>query len=184
VYWFRRPPYLRWAAAALLIIAAAWMDIRPQPTSRQPFAAVDLYPGIALDNTMIEWRSVPIGLLPPLDDPQGIVLHSVTAGEPLVPSILSATRIPTPEGWWTMEIHLPVGAVPGQAVQLILLPTGLEEDPRSVPGLVIVPPPQDQDPLAIEPEPGLVAVPSEWATLAAAAVAQSSVTVILGADSG
>jgi hypothetical protein len=160
------------------------MDIRPQPTSRQPFAAVDLFPGVALNNTMIEWRSVPVGLLPPLDDPQGVVLRPVTAGEPLVPSILSTRRIPAPEGWWTMEIRLPVGAVPGQAVQLILLPTGLEEEPRSVPGLVIVPPPTDQDPLAIEPAPGLVAVPAEWAALAAAAVVESSVAVILGADSG
>jgi len=184
VYWFRRPPYLRWAAAALLIIMAAWMDLRPQPTSLQPFAAADLDPGTVLDDMMIEWRSVPIGLLPPLDDPRGVVLRRVTAGEPLVPSVLSTERVPTPAGWWTMEVKLPAGAVPGQEVQLILLPSGPDDDPRSVPGLVIAPPPTHPDPLAIEPEPGLVAVPEDLAMVAAAAIADGRVSTILGAVYG
>jgi hypothetical protein len=184
VYWFRRPPYLRWVAAALLIITAAWMDLRPQPTSLQPFAAADLDPGTVLDDTMIEWRSVPIGLLPPLDNPQGVILHRVSDGEPLVASVLSTRRIPTPAGWWTMEVQLPTGAVPGQEVQLILLPFGPDDDPRSVPGLVIAPAPADPDPLAIEPEPGLVAVPDSLAMMAAAAIAEGRVSTILGAASG
>jgi hypothetical protein len=184
VYWFRRPPYLRWAAAALLIVTAAWMDLRPQPTFLQPFATVDLDPGTALDNTMIEWRSVPVGLLPPLNDPQGVVLRQVAAGEPLVPSVLSTRRIPAPDGWWTMEVQLPSGAAPGQEVQLILLPTGSNDLPRSVPGLVIAPAPTDPDPLAIEPEPGLVAVPADLAAITAAAIADRSVSAILGAQPG
>jgi hypothetical protein len=179
VYWFRRPPYFRWVAAALLIITAAWMDLRPQPTSLQPFAAADLDPGVILEDAMIEWRSAPIGLLPPLQDPQGVILRRVAAGEPLVPSVLSTQRIPTPEGWWTMEVQLPAGAVPGQELQLILLPAGPDDNPRPVPGLVIAPAPEG-DPLAIEEPPGLVAVPAESATIAATAVAEGRVAVILG----
>ena len=145
----------------------------------QPFAAADLDPGAVVEDTMIEWRSVPIGLLPPLDDPQGVILRPVAAGDPLVPSVLSTQRIPAPEGWWTMEVQLPTGAVPGQEVQLILLPTGPDDRPRSVPGLVIAPAPEG-DPLAIEDPPGLVAVPAESATVAATAVAEARVAVILG----
>lgn len=184
MYWFRRPPYLRWTAAALLIITAAWLDLRPEPVVLQPFAAVDLVAGTTLDETMVEWRSIPIGFLPRVHDPQGIVLHSVVAGEPLVPSVLSTQRIPVPEGWWTMEVQLPAGAVPGQNVRLILLPDGAEEIPRSVPGLVIIPAPSDQDPLAIEPQPGLVAVPGDLATITAAAIAEGRVSAILGAEAG
>ena len=184
MYWFRRPPYLRWLAAALLLIVAAWMDFRPQPMARQPFAAVDLLPGAVLDGTMIEWRSAPIGLLPPFDDPHGVILRPVTAGDPLVPSVLSIGQIPAPEGWWTMEVELPAGTAPGQDVRLILLPVGLDDDPQSVPGMVIVPAPTEQDPLAIEPEPGLVAVPAEWATITAAAIADGRVSAILGSKSG
>ena len=180
VYWFRRPPYLRWAAAALLIITAAWMDIRPDPTVRQPYAAVDLAAGATLDDTMIEWRSIPTGLLPRLDDPRGIINRPVAAREPLLPTALSTDRVPTPEGWWTMEVELPVGSVPGQSVQLIVLGDGADDEPRSVPGVVIVPAPAEQDPLAIEPEPGLVAVPGELATGTAAAVADGRVSAILG----
>lgn len=184
MYWFRRPPYLRWAAAALLIVTAVWMDLRPQPTSLQPYAIVDLDPGTGLDDSMIEWRSVPSGLLPPLNDPQGVVLRRVAAGEPLVPSALSTRQIPAPDGWWTMEVQLPAGAVPGQEVQLILLPTGSDTSPQSVPGLVIAPAPADPDPLAIEPEPGLVAVPGDLAAITAAAVAEGSVSTILGGQPG
>ncbi len=184
MYWFRRPPYLRWAAAALLIVGAAWMDLRPQPTSLQPYAIVDLDPGTALDDTMIEWRSVPTGFLPSLNDPKGVVLRRVAAGEPLVPSALSTHQIPAPDGWWTMEVQLPAGAVPGQEVQLILLGTGSDTSPQSVPGLVIAPAPTDQDPLAIDPEPGLVAVPGDLAAIAAAAVADGSVSAILGTQPG
>jgi hypothetical protein len=108
----------------------------------------------------------------------------VVAGEPLVPSVLSTQRIPVPEDWWAMEVQLPAGTVPGQNVRLILLPDGADEVPRSVPGLVIVPAPADQDPLAIEPQPGLVAVPGDLATITAAAIADGRVSAILGAEAG
>ena len=161
-------------------MTAAWLDLRPEPTVETPFAAVDLAAGTTLDDSMVEWRSVPVGLLPPLPDPQGIILGDVVAGEPLLPSVVSTQRVPAPDGWWTMEVHLPAGSVPGQSVQLIVLPEGADDAPRSVSGLVVVPAPPDLDPLTIEPQPGLVAVPAEVAAIAAAAIADGRVTVILG----
>lgn len=179
VYWFRRPPYLRWAAAAVLVITATWLDVRPEPTVLQPFAAVDLGAGAALEDTMVEWRSVPVGLLPALENPQGIVLRPVAAGEPLLPSILSTERIAVPEGWWSMEAQLPAGVVQGQSVQIILLGKAVDDAPQSVPGIIVAPA-EAGDPLAIESPPGLVAVPAEWATIVAAAVAEARVAIILG----
>ncbi len=60
-----------------------------------------------------------------------------------------------------------------------MLPAGLGDVPYPVPGVVVAPAPEG-DPLAFEDEPGLVAVPSESATLAAAAVADGRAAVILG----
>ena len=160
------------------------MDLRPEPAIRQPFAAVDLLAGAPLEESVIEWRTVPTGLIPPFPDPAGIILHPVAAGEPLVPSLVSADRIPVPDEWWTMEVQLPPGSFPGQGVQLIVLPTHTDETPRSLPALVVVPAPADPDPLAIEPPPGVVAVPHEFAASAAAAIAEGRVTAILGAPPG
>lgn len=184
MYWFRRPPYLRWAAAALLVVVATWLDVRPEPMVSHPFAAVDLAAGATLDNAMVEWRSIPAGFLPVLEKPKGIILRSVPAGEPLVPSVLSTQRVAVPAGWWSMEVHLPAGAFPGQRVQIIVLGPTPDDPPLSVLGLVIVPPPSDQDPLAIEPQPGLVAVPGELAAITAAAIADGSVSAILGSEPG
>jgi hypothetical protein len=167
-----------------LIGSAAWIDLRPEPVVLQPFAAVDFVAGTPLDDTMIEWRTIPAGILPPLPDPQGIVLHPLAAGEPLVPSLASIGRVPVPAGWWTMEVHLPPGSFPGQGVRLVVLPTNPDERARSLPGLVIVPAPIEQDPLAIEPLPGLVAIPDEFAATAAAAIADGRVTAILGTEPG
>jgi len=83
-----------------------------------------------------------------------------------------------------MEVRLPKGAVPGQPVQLIVLPADPTGALQSVMGLVIVPTPGQQDPLAVEELPGLIAVPGEKAILAAAAIADGRVSAILGADSG
>lgn len=184
VYWFRRPPYLRWVAAVALIVAAAWVDLRPRPTVPAPFAAVDLAAGATLDDTMIEWRSVPAGLLPVFENPQGIILRPVVRGEPLVPSVISSERVAVPDGWWSMETRLPAGALPGQSVQLILLGASPDQAPQSVQGIVIVPPPSIQDPLAIEPPLGLIAIPGEHAVLTAAAIADGRVSAMLGAKSG
>ncbi|MDH3193912.1 MAG: hypothetical protein OEM40_06295 [Acidimicrobiia bacterium] len=178
MYWFRRPPYLRWAAAALLVITATWLDVRPQPTVLHPFAAVALTEGTVIENGMIEWRTIPANLLPDPGNPVEMVSRSVSAGEPLVPSAVSNSRIVAPEGWWTLETRLPRGAHPGQAVQLILLENETGEVPAAIPGMVVAAP--VEDPLAFESLAGLIAVPAESATRVAAAVAEARVAVILG----
>ncbi len=179
VYWFRRPPYLRWAAAALLVMMAVWLDLRPEPTERRPFAAVDLAEGTVIEKEMIDWKAVPADLLPDPGDPVGTVSRSVAAGEPLVSSAVARDRVAAPPGWWTLEITLPHGTYPGQSVHLVVLSDVINEPPEAISGMVIAPAPP-RDPLAMEDVPGLVAVPAESAVRAAAAAAESAVTVILG----
>ncbi len=176
MYWFRRPPYLRWATAALLLVTATWLDVRPQPTVLHPYAAVALEEGTVIEETMIEWRTIPADVLPDPGDPVGMVSRPVAAGEPLVASAVSPRRIVAPDGWWTLETRLPPGAYPGQPVQLIVLTMG--EAPQAIAGTVVAAP--TADPLAFEDLPGLVAVPAESATIAAAAVAEDRVAVVLG----
>lgn len=176
MYWFRRPPYLRWAAAALLLIGAVWLDVRPSDTVSHPYAAVALTEGALIEETMIDWRTIPADVLPDPGNPVGMVSQRVAAGEPLVPSAVSSSRIVPPQGWWTLETRLPQGAHPGQSVHLILLAVG--DAPLAVPGIVVAAPANDA--LAFEDLPGLVAVPAESAAIAAAAVAEDQVAVILG----
>jgi hypothetical protein len=155
---------------------AVWLEVRPSPTALHPYAAIDLAEGTLIEETMIDWRTIPAEVLPDPGNPTGMVSRRVAAGEPLVPSAVSSSRIVAPEGWWTLETRLPQGARPGQSVHLILL--GVEEAPLAIPGVVVAAPATDL--MAFEEVPGLVAVPPESAAIAAAAVAEAEVAVILG----
>jgi hypothetical protein len=177
VYWFSRPPYLRWAGAVLLIVAAAWVDLRPAATTPYPFARADLASGTAIDAGSVEWRQVPVGLLPadpPLD---GTVRYAVAAGEPLLPSLVAAGRPEVPEGWWALSTTLPEDVVAGQALQLVV--TGFGVAPRAFPAIVVEPPPP-HDPLGYDDPVGLVAVPGDSAATVAAAAADGEMSVLIG----
>ncbi len=72
VYWLPRPPYLRWAAAALLVLGALAWDLRSPAVELRPFASRPVRAGEALDASAVAWREVPAGLLAlPQVDPGG-----------------------------------------------------------------------------------------------------------------
>lgn len=176
MYWFARPPYLRWAAASLLVITAAVAEFRPAATVAHPFAAVDLEPGRPVSPGDVEWRAVPIGLLPLPELEGAATLRAVPAGEPLLPSSLGPEEASLPEGWWAIPLSLPERAAAGDAVRLLVI------DPftggtTALPGLVVEPGGRS-DLLALTP--GLVAVPGEAAGLVAAASTEGRVVVALG----
>jgi hypothetical protein len=175
VYWFARPPYLRRVGAALLIVIAAWIDLRPSSAIPYPFAATDIAAGTSVSEAAIEWHDVPSGVLPPAPLLEGTVRYSIGQGEPITASALSADRPELPDGWWALLTTMPDDVVPGQQVQLVV--TGAT--PRSYPGIVIEPPPP-ADPLAYEDPIGLVAVPANSAVAVAAAAAQGEITVLVG----
>lgn len=174
--WLQRPPYLRYLAGGLIVALAVFVELRPTPTVEHPFALRDLSPGEAVDDQDVDWRQVPQGLLRPVALP-GVLSQPVAAGEPLTPTALSQDPPTAPEGWWVVEVPLPLAARRGQEVRLVLTPVLPGDPPATVPGVVVMPATPD-DGLS-GPAPGLVAVPPDWVEATAAAVAELRVTVAL-----
>lgn len=134
MYWFRRPPYLRWGAGALLIAWALVGEFRAAPTVSYPFAAAPLPAGGAITDEVVDWRPVPAGLLPVTDLADRVTARAVGAGDPLVPSLLVARQSAVPDGWWALPMGLPGRALPGDRVQLVLVPVDPVALPLTCPG--------------------------------------------------
>jgi hypothetical protein len=170
VHWFHRPPYLRWAAAALLVAVTLFVELRPEATVLHPFAATDLAVGTAPAEATIEWRRAPAGLLAPVDLTAGTVRHPVAAGDPLTPSAMG-TGPGVPADWWSVPLPVPDGIAVGAAVLVVIT------DPvETVPGIVTAA--GVDDPFAYEPE-ALVAVPGDAATRVALAAAARTAMVLV-----
>jgi hypothetical protein len=169
VYWLQRPPYLRWTAAALLLLAALAWDLRQPATELMPFAARAVQAGEAIDAAAVEWREVPAHLLPPVDLSTAFAAVDLDHGDPLVEGVLRGP-LTTPDGW--LEIPVETGANPGPGDQVVLVIT---EPPATVPGLVIDR--QEGDAYSLDFRPAVVAVPAESAALVAAAAAGGTLVV-------
>ena len=64
MYWLSRPSYWRWTAAILVVVASLYFELRPTPSVDHPFAGADLSAGSDVSTALIDWRPVPIGMLP------------------------------------------------------------------------------------------------------------------------
>lgn len=126
MFWLTRPPYLRWAAAVALVVAALLWDLRGRSGEPYPFAAADIDAGVPIGEDDVDWQSVPRGLLAMPDLSAPIAARAIPAGEPIVPSAVDA-EAGIPDGWWAVPVALPAAATPGAAVRLIA-PGGLETD--------------------------------------------------------
>ena len=164
-----RPPYLRWAAAVLAIVAAVVWDLSGRRTEPYPFAAVSIERGATITEDMVRWRDVPTGLLTPADLAGASAATSIAAGDPLSPTVVtSAARVP--DGWWSVPISLPHGVSVGTAVKLTFL------DGEVVDGVVSLAPTEDSFGLDVT---GAVAVPETAAAATALAVATDTVLVVI-----
>lgn len=122
MYWLRRPPYLRWVAAALLLVAGLAMELREAPSERYPFAAETIPPGGSIESS-IDWRQIPIGLLPRWDaQVAGIAAMEIAVGDPILPS--ASVSFSVPADWWSVAIPLPTPAPPGSPIRLVLDDSG------------------------------------------------------------
>jgi hypothetical protein len=171
VFWLARPSYWRWAAAILVVGASLYFELRPTPSVDHPFAGADLAAGSDIKLATIDWRPVPIGVIPEtvLD---GFLLVDVEAGQPLVPSMLDAAP-PIPAGWWGVSVPVPEGSRPGSEVRLVV---DIRGTPRVVPGLLI----RIFAEATIEGSTALVAIPETEAGSVAAALADSALSVLVG----
>ncbi len=166
MYWLPRPPYLRWAAAALLLLGALAWDLRGPALEMRPFAARALPAGEALDASAVEWREVPAGLLPAPDLNGTTAAVDLAVGDPLVDAVLTRGAV-VPPGWWKVPVAVGTYATAGDAVMLVLT-----DPPATVEGLVVSP--QQGDAYSLDYRPAVVAVPAETAALVAAAAAAGS----------
>lgn len=166
MYWLPRPPYLRWAGAALLLLGALAWDLRGPALEMRPFAARELAAGEAVDASAVEWREVPAGLLPSTDLSGAVAAVDVAAGDPLVAALLGR-RVVVPNGWWEVPVAVGTHAVPGDAVMLVI-----PDPPATVEGLVVSA--QQGDAYSLNYRPAVVAVPAQAAALVASAAAEGS----------
>lgn len=114
----RRPPYLRWFAAGLLVAIGLLIETHPAATQPYPFTAADIAPGQQIA-AAIEWREVPTGLMPSWEgDVQGPAAVAIPAGSPLLPS--ATVEITVPADWWKVPVPLPVPVTPGASVLIAL----------------------------------------------------------------
>ena len=171
VYWLARPSYWRWAAAILLVATSLYLELRPVPSVPHPFAQTDLAAGSDIADTQVDWRSIPIGVLPETLV-EGFLLVDVPAGQPLLPSMLGATPA-IPNGWWGLAVPVPAGSLPGSEVRLVV---DLRGSPRVVPGILI----RTFDETTIEGTSALVAIPEADAGAVAAALTDGALSVLVG----
>ncbi|MEZ5176408.1 MAG: SAF domain-containing protein [Acidimicrobiia bacterium] len=164
-----RPPYLRWLAAVALLAGAFAWDLSKGAAEPAPFAATTIERGTVIEASMIEWRQVPVGLLPAVEL-TGVAATRIDRGEPIVASALS-TAASIPIGWWTVPMDVPPAATPGASVRIVLA------DGFGVVGRVVEA--SRDDPFGMR-EPGLVAVPHEAADMVALAAASNQVVLLFG----
>ena len=167
MYWLQRPPYLRWAAAVLVILGALTWDLRGTPTAMHPFAARPIEAGARLEADDVEWREIPAHVLTP-PALQGVVTAiAVAEGEPITAALL-AEPTDVPEDWVALPVDVGVHAVRGARVVLIIV-----DPPASVPGIVVEA--QSGDPYSLDFSPAVVAVPGDRAVDVAVAAASGRV---------
>jgi SHS2 domain-containing protein len=161
VYWLQRPPYLRWAAAGSLVLAAFLWDLARAGTVPYPFAARDIAAGSPIDASSVRWRSMPGGLAEAPDLAGTSALVPIPAGEPITAATVG-TPPRVPDGWWAVPIDLAPGVAPGDEVLLVV-----SDPPLTVPGIVVSPGSGDR--YGLDARPASVAVPGEAAAVVAAA---------------
>lgn len=161
MYWLQRPPYLRWAAAAALVLTAFAWDLARARTEPFPFAAREIAAGTPIEASAVRWRKVPSGLFEAPDLGAASALVAIPSGDPITSAVVGEPP-PAPEGWWAVPVDLAPGAAPGDEVLLVIA-----DPPLTVPGIVLIPGSGDR--FGIDARPASVAVPAEAAPVVAAA---------------
>ncbi len=161
MYWLQRPPYLRRAAAAALVLAAFVWDVRTAATAPYHVAATAIAAGTAIDDTAVSWVDLPAGVLVVPDLRGAVAASDIRAGEPLTPALLVGD-VSAPDGWWMVPIAVGTLAAPGDEALLVVA-----DPPISVIGRVLER--QVGDPYDLDHRPASIAVPGDMAPLIAAA---------------
>lgn len=147
------------------------IEFRPVTTERLPVAAIDLPAGTTVTEADVEWFAVQGGIdtirLP------AVLSRTVVAGSPISPADVDPSAVEVPADWLEIELGVPATAQGGAAVVAVMsLPT-LD---RPVTGVVTQPP----TPSGFDAATAMVAFAPADAVAVARAVAEGTVTVLLG----
>jgi len=170
VFWLRRPPYARWLVAVGLVAAAAFIDLADPPTEPHPYVVDAVAIGDRVEPSDLEWRDVPVGLLPPADIEGSVATRQLQANTPLLPGDLAGRPV-IPADWWVVPLPIPGESVPGTTIRIVLTDTATTVD-----GIAVAAGPKD--PLSSQAT-GLAAVPAGSAAAVASAAANQRVVVLI-----
>ena len=169
VLWLSPPPYLRWFAAAAIIVAALAWDLSGRQSEPFPFAATPIPAGTQITDDLIEWKPLPEGSLPAPPLAGVTATAAIDAGDPLTRSVLSQTP-KLPDGWWSIPIDIPNGLPVGAAIRVVL------PDGSAASGIVTHP--ASSDGFGV-PTPGSVGFPESIADTVARVASAGDVVILV-----
>lgn len=167
MFWLSRPPYLRWALAAVVVLTGVLIELRPPTTVPHPFAVRPIAIGEVVDDSSVVWREVPAGLLAPTKLPL-VSDRPIGVGEPVLGGDGPEQVSSIPDGWWAIEVGIPDGTRSGNTVRLVTA-TGVAD------GVVV-----DVREGDFGERTALVAVPDAAVSMVAAAVLDATMAVLVG----
>lgn len=167
-----RPPYLRRFAAVMVVLGAVALEFRPTATERLPLAAVDLPAGATVTEDDVRWVDVSGSMGEPVDLPIELT-RKVPAGSPISVADVDPASIDVPADWLRIELEVPVATQNGATVVAVLSQSRFD---RPANGVVT----QAPTSIGFDAVTAMVAFPPSDAVAVAHALADGSVTVLLG----
>jgi hypothetical protein len=169
VIWLQTPPWGRWAVAVCIAVVSLWIEFRPEEMVPHPFTVDQITAGTTVDETNTETRMVPVGTFTEVELGQ-VARSTLPAGDPVLASQLGEENEMAPEGWWSLEMPLPIGAKRGDAARIVLLDSDVVAEAMVIEDA-------DEDPLGSGT--GLVAVESALAPDVARAAGEGRAVVMI-----
>lgn len=162
MYWLQRPPYLRWAAATLLVLVVLWSEFAPDGMALHPYLTEDVRAGTSLEE-VVSYRETPAGVLTEVDLTGMVARHPLPADTPLTPAMVADPDRLAPSDWFTVVASVPNSASVGTRARLVTV----ENPGKSVSGIVLS-----------ADEEGEIAIPPGSAEVIATALRHGSLEVL------
>lgn len=177
MYWFARPPWIRWAMSACLLVAAFVLEIGGPATTEHWFAITDIEPGTPLDPGQFRAVRIPSDLFAPVE-PHGFARTEIRSGDPLINGHITDQFVRVPDGWWVIDLAVPARIRVGQTVLLVVLNT---DQPTTVDGVAVAVE-ATSDAFGGRSSVGSIAVPAAAAGAVASAAASGNISVLTTND--
>lgn len=119
VYWMSRPPYVRWAAAGMILIIGVVNEFRPATTIPVPVARSDLAVGSLVEEEAVAWFDGSPDLFDEISLPIRLG-RSVRAGDPITAADFPSEADRAPADWWRIALPVPTATAAGSEVLAVV----------------------------------------------------------------